>query len=121
RLAGLLADEPQALFLLRGRDPVTFTAELSRRHARLAARGDAGATALPGVKAAELYGRDPGPLPPDLPVPAATEPPPAYPAGTSVPDPLTLDRLASDAGTRALALLRTGTDPLAGHGVWEDA
>ncbi|MEU6439613.1 hypothetical protein [Streptomyces sp. NPDC047046] len=121
RLAGLLADDPQALFLLRGRDPGSFTAELSRRHARLAARGDAGATALPGVKAVELYGRDPGPLPPALPVPEATEPPPAYPAGTAVPDPLTLDRLASDAGTRALALLRTGTDPLAGHGVWEDA
>ncbi|MGW3487730.1 SWIM zinc finger family protein [Streptomyces sp. NPDC001054] len=121
RLTGLLAEEPQALLLLRGRDPGTFTAELSRRHARLAARGDAGATALPGVKAAEWFGREPGPLPPPLPVPEATEPPPAYPAGTSVPDPLTLDRLASDAGARALALLRTGTDPLAGHGVWEDA
>lgn len=121
RLTGLLADEPQALLLLRGRDPGTFTAELSRRHARLAAKGDAGATALPGVKAADLYGREPGPLPPPLLVPEATEPPPAYPAGASAPDPLTLDRLASDAGTRALTLLRTGVDPLAGCGVWEDA
>ncbi|WP_431037927.1 SWIM zinc finger family protein [Streptomyces sp. P6-2-1] len=121
RVGGLLAADPQALLLLRGRDPGTFTSELSRRHARLAARGDAGATALPGVKAGELYGREPGPLPPPLPVPATTEPPPAYPAGASAPDPLVLDRLASDAGTRALALLRTGADPLAGRGVWEDA
>jgi hypothetical protein len=121
RLAGLLAAEPHALLLLRGRDPEAFTEDVSRRHARIAARGDAEATALPGVRAGELYGRAPGPLPPPLPVPVTTEPPPAYPAGANAPDPLVLDRLASDAGTRALALLRTGSDPLADCEVWEDA
>ncbi|MCX5156038.1 hypothetical protein OG914_18820, partial [Streptomyces sp. NBC_00291] len=47
--------------------------------------------------------------------------PPAYPADPAAPDPLALDQLATDAGARALALLATGEDPIAGLTLWQDA
>ncbi len=43
------------------------------------------------------------------------------PADPGAPDPLALEQLATDAAARALALLTTGEDPIAGLTLWQDA
>ncbi|RSS49979.1 hypothetical protein EF918_35960, partial [Streptomyces sp. WAC06614] len=46
---------------------------------------------------------------------------PGYPDEPGAPDPLALDQLATDAAARALAILATGEDPMAGLTPWQDA
>ncbi|MEV6686760.1 SWIM zinc finger family protein [Streptomyces sp. NPDC051130] len=123
RAARLLDEDPFVLLLLRGRGERELLAELARRSAAHAARErpDA-APAFPGVPARAALARTVlSPLPAPQRAPGAVGLPPAYPSDPAAPDPLALDQLASDAAARALALLRTGEDPLAGFTVWQDA
>jgi len=131
--ARLLDEDPFVLLLLRGRGERELLDELSRRNAALAARsahaGQEGQDgregqepALPGVRARDaLAPRQLPPLPEPLPPPAHPEQPPAYPAAPGGPDPFALDQLATDAATRAHALLTTGRDPVAELTLWQDA
>ncbi|MFE5562486.1 SWIM zinc finger family protein [Streptomyces sp. NPDC056544] len=123
RAARLLDEDPFVLLLLRGRGERELLDELSRRNAAHAAREQPDtAPGFPGVVAREALARTGlPPLPAPLPAPAAVGLPPAYPADPAAPDPLALDQLASDAAARALALLVTGEDPIAGLTVWQDA
>lgn len=131
--ARLLDEDPFVLLLLRGRGERELLDELSRRNATLAARsaqagqeGQEGREGkepgLPGVRARDaLAPRQLPPLPEPLPPPAHPEQPPAYPASPGGPDPFALDQLATDAATRAHALLTTGRDPVAELTLWQDA
>ncbi|MER5870141.1 SWIM zinc finger family protein [Streptomyces sp. NPDC002044] len=123
RAARLLDEDPFVLLLLRGRGERELLDELTRRNAAHAAREQPDtAPDFPGVPARDALARGAlPPLPAPSAVPAVTGIPPAYPADPAAPDPLALDQLASDAAARALALLTTGEDPLAGLGLWEDA
>ncbi|TLS43847.1 hypothetical protein FE633_23470 [Streptomyces montanus] len=124
--ARLLDEDPFVLLLLRGRGERDLLDALSRRNAALAARSARAAQeqepSLPGVRARDaLAPRTLPPLPEPLPPPAHPEQPPAYPAAPGGPDPLALDQLATDAATRAHALLTTGRDPVAELTLWQDA
>nr|WP_244951231.1 SWIM zinc finger family protein [Streptomyces sporangiiformans] len=124
--ARLLDEDPFVLLLLRGRGERDLLDALSRRNAALAARSARAAQeqepSLPGVRARDaLAPRTLPPLPQPLPPPAHPEQPPAYPAAPGGPDPLALDQLATDAATRAHALLTTGRDPVAELTLWQDA
>ncbi|WKV74606.1 SWIM zinc finger family protein [Streptomyces sp. PCS3-D2] len=122
RAARLLDADPFVLLLLRGRGERELLADLTRRNAAHAAREQPGAAAaFPGVAAREACARAVLPLPMPLSAPAAVGLPPACPADPAAPDPLALDQLASDAAARALALLTTGEDPVAGLSLWQDA
>ncbi|MER7763990.1 hypothetical protein [Streptomyces sp. NPDC097619] len=123
RTARLLDADPFLLPLLRGRGEGELVEDLGRRHAAHAARErPEPAAGLPGVPArTALLPRTLPPLPPPLPDPSAPGHPPACPEGPGAPDPLALDQLATDAAVRAHALLTTGTDPLAGLTLWQDA
>ncbi|WP_411106108.1 SWIM zinc finger family protein [Streptomyces sp. cmx-4-9] len=123
RTARLLDEDPFVLLLVRGRGERELLEELTRRNAAHAARErPRSAPGFPGVPARAALARTAlPPLPAPLPVPAAAGLPPAYPADPAGPDPLALDQLASDAAARALALLATAEDPLAGLSLWQDA
>ncbi|MFB7465312.1 SWIM zinc finger family protein [Streptomyces sp. NPDC056224] len=123
RAARLLDEDPFVLLLLRGRGERELLDELTRRNAAHAAREQPGATPdFPGVPArAALARASLQLLPAPLPAPAAAGLPPAWPADPAAPDPLALDQLASDAAARALAVLTTAEDPIAGLSVWQDA
>ncbi|MFF1560003.1 SWIM zinc finger family protein [Streptomyces sp. NPDC058279] len=123
RAARLLDEDPFVLLLLRGRGERELLAELARRNAAHAARERPDAEPeFPGVAARAALARTAlPPLPAPWGVPGAVGLPPAYPSDPAAPDPLVLDQLASDAAARALALLRTGEDPLAGLTLWQDA
>ncbi|MGW0751805.1 SWIM zinc finger family protein [Streptomyces sp. NPDC002587] len=123
RAARLLDEDPFVLLLLRGRGERELLDELTRRNAAHAAREQPGATPdFPGVSArAALARASLQLLPAPLPAPAAAGLPPAWPADPAAPDPLALDQLASDAAARALAVLTTAEDPIAGLSVWQDA
>ncbi|WP_349017265.1 SWIM zinc finger family protein [Streptomyces solicavernae] len=139
RTARLLDEDPFVLLLLRGRGERGLLAELSRRNATLAARNatlaarNAANAARPdptsptavritGVRARDaLAPRALQPLPRPLPPLPHPEQPPAYPAAAGGPDPFALDQLATDAASRAHALLATGQDPVAGLTLWQDA
>ncbi|WP_423833043.1 SWIM zinc finger family protein [Streptomyces manipurensis] len=123
RAARLLDEDPFVLLLLRGRGERELLDELTRRNAAHAARErPESASGFPGVPAREAFARTGPPLLPVPPaVPAVPGLPPAYPADPAAPDPLALDQLASDAAARALTLLTTGEDPLAGLSPWQDA
>ncbi|MFJ3515059.1 MULTISPECIES: SWIM zinc finger family protein [unclassified Streptomyces] len=123
RAARLLDEDPFVLLLLRGRGERELLDELTRRNAAHAAREQPDAApGFPGVAARAALARTGLPLlPAPLPVPAAVGLPPACPADPAAPDPLALDQLASDAAARALALLTTGEDPIAGLTLWQDA
>ncbi|MFF5702592.1 SWIM zinc finger family protein [Streptomyces sp. NPDC012794] len=123
RAARLLDTDPFVLLLLRGRGERELLDELARRNAAHAAREQPGAAPdFPGVPArAALARTSRPPLPAPLPAPAAAGPPPAYPADPAAPDPLALEQLAGDAAARALALLGTAEDPIAGLTLWQDA
>ncbi|WP_435856146.1 SWIM zinc finger family protein [Streptomyces physcomitrii] len=122
RAAAILDADPFALLLLRGRGERDLLDELTRRGTALRTEQDPGEEAFPGVPAREvLAGPAPGPLPAPLPPPANPGHPPAYPAVEGGPDPFALDQLAGEAAARAHAWLRTGEDPLAGLGLWQDA
>ncbi|MFB7171821.1 SWIM zinc finger family protein [Streptomyces sp. NPDC056254] len=123
RAARLLDEDPFVLLLVRGRGERELLEDLTRRNAAHAAREQPGtAPDFPGVPArAALARRAVPPLPVPLAAPAAAGLPPAYPADPAAPDPLALDQLASDAAARALTLLTTGEDPIAGLSLWHDA
>ncbi|MFD9306893.1 SWIM zinc finger family protein [Streptomyces sp. NPDC060048] len=123
RAARLLDGDPFVLLLLRGRGERELLEELTRRNAAHAAREQPDtAPDFPGVPAREALGRAVlPPLPAALAAPAAVGVPPAYPSDPAAPDPLALDQLAADAAARALALLTTGEDPMAGLTRWQDA
>ncbi|MFD5145462.1 SWIM zinc finger family protein [Streptomyces sp. NPDC058401] len=123
RAARLLDADPFVLLLLRGRGERELLEELTRRNAAQAAREQPDGTPdFPGVPArAALVRTVLPPLPAPLAAPSAVGLPPAYPADPAAPDPLALDQLAGDAAARALALLRTGEDPMAGLSRWQDA
>lgn len=123
RAARLLDEDPFVLLLLRGRGERELLEELTRRNAAHAAREQPDAEPdFPGVPAREALARTVlPPLPAPLAAPAAVGLPPAYPADPAAPDPLSLDQLATDAAARALALLTTGEDPIAGLTLWQDA
>lgn len=123
RAARLLDEDPFVLLLLRGRGERELLEELTRRNAAHAAREQPGkAPDFPGVPARAALARTVlPPLPAPLPAPAAVGLPPAYPADPAAPDPLALDQLASDAAARALAVLTTAEDPIAGLSLWQDA
>ncbi|OLZ68393.1 hypothetical protein AVW11_12200 [Streptomyces amritsarensis] len=123
RAARLLDEDPFVLLLLRGRGERELLEDLTRRNAAHAAREQPDTAAdFPGVAAREALARTVlPPLPAPLAAPAAAGLPPAYPADPAAPDPLVLDQLASDAAARALALLTTGEDPIAGLSLWQDA
>lgn len=123
RAARLLDADPFVLLLLRGRGERELLEELTRRNAAHAAREQPDGTPdFPGVPArAALVRTVLPPLPAPLAPPAAVGTPPAYPSDPAAPDPLALDQLAADAAARALALLRTGEDPMAGLSRWQDA
>ncbi|MFE1897635.1 SWIM zinc finger family protein, partial [Streptomyces yangpuensis] len=123
RAARLLDEDPFVLLLLRGRGERELLDDLTRRNAAHAAREQPDAAPdFPGVPAREALARRVlPPLPAPLAAPAAAGLPPAYPADPAAPDPLALDQLASDAAARALALLTTGEDPIAGLTLWQDA
>ncbi|MGI5449188.1 SWIM zinc finger family protein [Streptomyces sp. CA-243310] len=123
RAARLLDEDPFVLLLLRGRGERELLEELTRRNAAHAAREQPDATPdFPGVPARAAVARTAlPPLPAPMRAPAAPGLPPAYPADPAAPDPLALDQLATDAGARALALLATGEDPIAGLTLWQDA
>ncbi|MFF3210383.1 SWIM zinc finger family protein [Streptomyces sp. NPDC002886] len=123
RAARLLDADPFVLLLLRGRGERELLEELTRRNAAHAAREQPdGAPDFPGVAArAALVRTVLPPLPAPLPAPSSVGMPPAYPSDPAAPDPLALDQLAADAAARALALLRTGEDPMAGLSRWQDA
>lgn len=123
RAARLLDTDPFVLLLLRGRGERELLEELTRRNAAHAAREQPDeAPDFPGVPARAALARTvlpPLPAPPA--VPAVVGLPPAYPADPAAPDPLALDQLAGDAAARALALLNTAEDPMAGLSRWQDA
>ncbi|MFE9650665.1 SWIM zinc finger family protein [Streptomyces sp. NPDC006365] len=128
--ARLLDEDPFVLLLLRGRGERELLDALSRRNAALAARsahaGKEGREGkepeLPGVRARDaLASRQLPPLPEPLLPPAHPGQPPSYPAAPGGPDPFALDQLATDAATRAHALLTTGRDPAAELTLWQDA
>ncbi|MEV0480884.1 SWIM zinc finger family protein [Streptomyces sp. NPDC050508] len=122
--ARLLDADPFVLLLLRGRGERPLLDALSRRSAARAARAaqEQEPAPLPGVRATEaLAERRLPPLPPPLPVPPHPGQPPAYPAAPGGPDPFALDQLATDAATRAHALLSTGRDPVGELTLWQDA
>ncbi|MFE9251681.1 SWIM zinc finger family protein [Streptomyces sp. NPDC007088] len=121
RVGRLIAEDPFVLLLLRGRGEEDLIDDLTRRHAHLAAEEEGRAERLPGMPAAEALSRPLRPLPPPLPRLDRVDPPPPYPAAVGGPDPLALDQVASDAASRALTFLRTGTDPVAGLSLWQDA
>ncbi|WP_407839699.1 SWIM zinc finger family protein [Streptomyces sp. DSM 116496] len=123
RAARLLDADPFLLLLLRGRGERELLEELTRRNAARAAREQPDGTPdFPGVPArAALVRTVLPPLPAPLAAPSAVGMPPAYPADPAAPDPLALDQLAADAAARALALLRTAEDPMAGLSRWQDA
>lgn len=123
RAARLLDTDPFVLLLLRGRGERELLEELTRRNAAHAAREQPDGTPdFPGVPArAALVRTVLPPLPAPLTAPSAVGVPPAYPADPAAPDPLALDQLAADAAARALALLRTAEDPMAGLSRWQDA
>ncbi|MFE4637866.1 SWIM zinc finger family protein [Streptomyces sp. NPDC056773] len=123
RAARLLDADPFVLLLLRGRGERELLEELTRRNAAHAAREQPdGAPDFPGVPARAALARTVlPPLPAPLAAPSAVGMPPAYPADPAAPDPLALDQLAADAAARALALLRTAEDPMAGLSRWQDA
>jgi uncharacterized Zn finger protein len=122
--ARLLDADPFVLLLLRGRGERPLLDALSRRNAAWAARAaqEQEPAPLSGVRATEaLAERRLPPLPPPLPVPPHPGQPPAYPAAPGGPDPFALDQLATDAATRAHALLSTGRDPVGELTLWQDA
>lgn len=122
--ARLLDADPFVLLLLRGRGERPLLDALSRRNAARAARAaqEQEPAPLSGVRATEaLAERRLPPLPPPLPVPPHPGQPPAYPAAPGGPDPFALDQLATDAATRAHALLSTGRDPVGELTLWQDA
>ncbi|MFC8661653.1 SWIM zinc finger family protein [Streptomyces sp. NPDC057199] len=122
--ARLLDEDPFVLLLSRGRGERELLDALSRRSATLAARSARAdrEPALPGVRATDaLAPRTLPPLPAPLPPPAHPEQPPVYPASPGGPDPFALDQLATDAATRAHAMLTTGRDPVAELTLWQDA
>lgn len=123
RAARLLDADPFVLLLLRGRGERELLEELTRRNAAHAAREQPeGTPDFPGVPARAALARTVlPPLPAPLAAPSAVGMPPAYPADPAAPDPLALDQLAADAAARALALLRTAEDPMAGLSRWQDA
>ncbi|MFD6892642.1 SWIM zinc finger family protein [Streptomyces sp. NPDC059957] len=123
RAARLLDSDPFVLLLLRGRGERELLDELTRRNAAHAAREQPDGTPdFPGVPARAAFTRTVlPPLPAPLSAPSAVGMPPAYPADPAAPDPLALDQLAADAAARALALLRTAEDPMAGLSRWQDA
>ncbi|WP_329386934.1 SWIM zinc finger family protein [Streptomyces sp. NBC_01351] len=123
RAARLLDTDPFVLLLLRGRGERELLEELGRRSAAHAAREQPdSAPDFPGVPARAALARTVlPPLPAPLAAPAEVGMPPAYPADPEAPDPLALDQLASDGAARALALLTTGEDPIAGLTLWHDA
>ncbi|MFJ3303795.1 SWIM zinc finger family protein [Streptomyces sp. NPDC086549] len=122
--ARLLDADPFVLLLLRGRGERELLDALSRRNAARAARAaqEQGPAPLPGVRASEaLAPRRLPSLPAPLPPPLHPEQPPVYPAAPDGPDPFALDQLATDAATRAHALLGTGRDPVGELTLWQDA
>ncbi|MEV0490452.1 SWIM zinc finger family protein [Streptomyces atratus] len=122
QMARLLDTDPFVLLLLRGRGERELVEELGRRNAAHSARERPTAAATPSVAAREAFAdRYLPPLPSPLPEPAHPGQPPAYPELPGTRDPLALDHLATDAAARALTLLTTGHDPLAGLTPWQDA
>ncbi|MFG2298264.1 SWIM zinc finger family protein [Streptomyces sp. NPDC048603] len=122
RAARLVDEDPFVVLLLRGRGERELLDELTRRNAAHAAREQpASAPDFPGVPARTALARVPAPLPAPPVPPRAVGTPPACPADPAAPDPLVLDQLATDAAARAHALLTTGTDPMAGLDLWQDA
>lgn len=122
--ARLLDADPFVLLLLRGRGQRELIDALSRLSAARAARAarSEDPAPLPGVRASEaLAPRRLPPLPPPLPAPAHPEQPPVYPAAPGGPDPFALDQLATEAASRAHALLTTGHDPVGELTLWQDA
>ncbi|MDH6624706.1 putative Zn finger protein [Streptomyces sp. LBL] len=122
--ARLLDADPFVLLLLRGRGEHELLGALSRLSAARAARAaqERGPAPLPGVRATDaLKPRQLPPLPAPLPTPRHPEQPPVYPATAGGPDPFALDQLATDAATRAHALLATGRDPVGELTLWQDA
>src|SRR5690606_24269213 len=124
--ARLLDADPFVLLLLRGRGEREVIDALSRLSAARAARAarDKEPEPLPGIRAAEVIARtdhELPPLPAPLPPPPHPAQPPAYPASPGGPDPYALDQLATDAASRAHALLTTGRDPVGGLTLWHDA
>ncbi|MFE7705289.1 SWIM zinc finger family protein [Streptomyces sp. NPDC057486] len=122
QMARLLDTDPFVLLLLRGRGERELVEELGRRNAAHSARERPTAAATPSVPAREAFAdRFLPPLPSPLPEPAHPGQPPSYPELPGARDPLALDHLATDAAARALTLLTTGHDPLAGLTPWQDA
>ncbi|MEV8453559.1 SWIM zinc finger family protein [Streptomyces sp. NPDC052095] len=120
--ARLLDADPFVLLLLRGRGERELLEELGRRNAAHSARERPATPDIPSVPAAEaLAARYLPPPPAPLPVPPHPAQPPSYPSLPGARDPLALDHLATDAASRAHALLTTGTDPVAGLTTWQDA
>ncbi|WP_128434401.1 SWIM zinc finger family protein [Streptomyces cyaneus] len=123
--ARLLDADPFVLLLLRGRGERELLDALSRLSAARAARAaqEREPAPLPGVRATDALAPDRQlpPLPAPLPAPPHPEQPPVYPAAPGGPDPFALDQLATDAATRAHALLSTGRDPVAELTLWQDA
>ncbi|WP_327246988.1 SWIM zinc finger family protein [Streptomyces sp. NBC_01320] len=122
QMARLLDTDPFVLLLLRGRGERELVEELGRRNAAHSARERPTAAATPSVPAREAFAdRFLPPLPSPLPEPAHPGQPPSYPELPGAREPLALDQLATDAAARALTLLTTGHDPLAGLTPWQDA
>ncbi|MEV7615455.1 SWIM zinc finger family protein [Streptomyces sp. NPDC089799] len=122
RAARLVDEDPFVVLLLRGRGERELLEELTRRNAAHAAREQPSAAPdFPGVPARTALARVLAPLPAPPGPPDAVGTPPACPADPAAPDPLVLDQLATDAAARAHAFLTTGTDPIAGLDLWQDA
>ncbi|MER5980389.1 SWIM zinc finger family protein [Streptomyces sp. NPDC001857] len=123
--ARLLDADPFVLLLLRGRGERELLDALSRRNATRAARAaqEREPEPLPGIRATDaLAARHLPPIPPPLPVPPHPGQPPAYPSlPDGGPDSFALDQLATDAATRAHALLATGRDEVGELTLWQDA
>ncbi|MER5376195.1 SWIM zinc finger family protein [Streptomyces sp. NPDC002553] len=123
--ARLLDADPFVLLLLRGRGERELLDALSRRNATRAARAaqEREPEPLPGIRATDaLAARRLPPIPPPLPVPPHPGQPPAYPSlPDGGPDSFALDQLATDAATRAHALLATGRDEVGELTLWQDA
>jgi hypothetical protein len=116
--ARLLDADPFVLLLLRGRGEGELLDELQRRNARAHA-ATAGPAPADGLPAAEAWGREPGALPADPPVP-----PPAARGALAVPpapgvEPGRLDLLVADAAARARELL-VAADPPPVLAAWPD-